>query len=91
MIFEWNEAKREKVLSERGIDFLDLPASQFDGRAVITMPSRRGGEERFISIGLIEGRSFALVWGRRDEAIRPITARSARDGEERTDRTVRGK
>lgn len=61
MIFEWNEAKRERVLTERGIDFLDLAALLFDGRAVITMPSRRGDEERFITIGLIGDRSFALI------------------------------
>ena len=90
MIFEWNEAKRERVLNERGIDFLDLAASLFDGRAVITMPSRRGDEERFITIGLIEDRSFVLVWVRRDETIRLITARRARDGEKRTYHSVHG-
>lgn len=90
MIFEWDEAKREKVLARRGIDFLDLAGGLFDGRPVITMPSRRGEEERFITIGLIEDRAFALVWVRRGEAIRLITARRARDGEERTYRSIHG-
>lgn len=88
MIFEWDEAKRDRVLAERGIDFLDLAASLFDGRPVITIPSRRGDEERFITIGFVEDRAFALVWVRRGEAIRIITARRARDGEERTYRSI---
>ena len=90
MIFEWDEVKREKVLSERGIDFLDLAAALFDGRPVITMPSRRGDEARFITIGLVEGRSFALVWIGRGEAVRLITARRARDGEEGTYHAIHG-
>jgi uncharacterized protein (DUF4415 family) len=49
MIFEWDEVKRETVLSERGIDFLDLAASLFDGRPMITMPSRRGEAVRLIT------------------------------------------
>lgn len=90
MEFEWDEAKREKVLMSRGIDFIDLAKLMFDGRPVVTLPSRRGDEERFITIGMIWDRSFVLVWLQRGEAIRLITARRARDGEERTYRSIYG-
>jgi uncharacterized DUF497 family protein len=41
MEFEWWEAKRLAVLSERGLDFLDA-RSLFDGRDIYTIPSPRG-------------------------------------------------
>jgi len=50
MEFEWWEAKRLAVLSERGLDFLD-GRSLFDGRDIYTIPSPRGGEQRWVSIG----------------------------------------
>jgi uncharacterized DUF497 family protein len=90
MIFEWDEAKRERVRLQRGIDFRDLALKLFDGRPVITKPSRRGDEERFLTIGMVQNRSFALIWVRRDEATRLITARRARDGEDREYRSVHG-
>jgi uncharacterized DUF497 family protein len=56
MDFEWDEAKRGKVLCERGIDFVTLAPALFDGRPVMTVPSPRADEERFVTIGAIEGR-----------------------------------
>jgi uncharacterized protein len=54
MEFEWWEAKRLAVLQERGIDFIDAPAL-FDGRSLYTVPSPRGAEERWVSIGELNG------------------------------------
>jgi uncharacterized DUF497 family protein len=50
----WDEPKREWVLAERGIDFLRVAFSLFDGRPPLTVPTPRGEEERFLSIGPIE-------------------------------------
>lgn len=80
--FEWSEPKREWVLRERGIDFIRVAAALFDGRPLLTVSSPRGGEERFLSVGLVEGRVFSVVWMWRNDAIRLITARRARDEEE---------
>ncbi|MGH7072166.1 MAG: BrnT family toxin [Acetobacteraceae bacterium] len=85
-----DEVKREKVLHERGIDFRDLAASLFDGRPVVSVPSSHEREERFITIGLVSERMFAVVWTWREEAVRFITARRARDGEERAYRALHG-
>lgn len=82
MRFEWDEPKRRRVLSERGIDLLDMRAL-FDGRDVITYATPRGDEERWKTVGLIRGVAFAVVWTLRGGTIRLITARRARDGEER--------
>jgi len=78
------------VLQERGIDFIRVASALFDGRPILTVRSPQGGEERFLSIGLIEGRMFAVVWMWRDDVIRLITARRARDEEEKRYRALFG-
>ena len=88
MEFSWHELKREWVLAERGIDFLDLAKGLFDDRPLLTLFSTRGDEERFVSVGLVEGKFFALVWSRRGAEIRLITARRARDAEEKQYRAL---
>jgi uncharacterized protein len=90
MEFEWSQAKREWVLNERGIDFLRVAHALFDGRPVLTAASPRDGEARFVSIGPIEGKMFAVVWTWRGSVIRLITARRARNGEEQRYRTLYG-
>ena len=90
MDFCWDEAKREWVLAERGIDFLRISFVFFDGRPLLTVSARRGDEERFLSIGVIEGKFFAVVWLWREGAIRIVTARRARDGEEKQYRALFG-
>ena len=65
--FSWDEPKREWVLAERGIDFLRVAFSLFDGRPLLTVPTPRGEEERFLSIGQIEGKFFAVIWMWREE------------------------
>ena len=78
--FEWWEAKRLAVLSERGLDFLDA-RRLFDGRDIYTVSSPRGSEQRWVSIGELDEVMVAIVWTRRGDAIRIITMRRARDEE----------
>ena len=89
MEFEWSEAKRLVVLDARRLDFLD-GCRLFDGRAICTAPSPRGGEQRRVSIGVLDGEVIAVVWTRRGEAIRIITMRKARDEEKRRYRALYG-
>jgi len=88
--FSWDEPKREWVLAERGIDFLLVAFSLFDGRPLLTVPTPRGEEERFLSIGPIEGKFFAVIWMWRDGTIRIVTARRARREEEKRYRALYG-
>lgn len=53
--------------------FLDLAKGLFDGRPLLTVPSPRKDEERFLSVGLVDGKFFTLVWTRREAKIRLIT------------------
>ncbi len=90
MDFEWSEAKRLWVLNERGIDFLLVADALFDGRPVLTVPSPRDGEERYLSLVPIEGKLFAAIWTWREDTVRIVTARRARDGEEKRYRAAYG-
>jgi uncharacterized protein len=88
-MFEWDETKRRRVLDERGLDFID-GAAAFDGRPLLTVPARHESEERWLSIGEIEGRIVAVVWTWRGDNIRIITMRRARDEETKRYRALFG-
>jgi uncharacterized DUF497 family protein len=89
MEFEWSEAKRLAVLRARQLDFI-RGRDMFDGRPLYTAASPRDGEERSISVGRLNDRLVAIVWTRRENAIRIITMRRARDAEERRYRSLYG-
>jgi uncharacterized DUF497 family protein len=82
MDFEWSEDKRIAVLETRGLDFIDSEIL-FDGRPLRTVPSPRGAEERWLSVGELHGRLVAVVWMQRSDRIRIITMRRARDEEKK--------
>ncbi|HEX3881456.1 MAG TPA: BrnT family toxin [Stellaceae bacterium] len=88
-MFEWDEAKRLKVLAERGVDFLDA-IKMFDGRPVRHLLSRRASEDRFASTAVFNGKFYTVVWMWRDGNQRIITLRRARHGEERAYRQIFG-
>src|SRR3546814_17505610 len=87
MDFEWDEAKRLKVLAERDVDFLDMTVV-FDGRPALAYLSVRGTEERWVTVAEISGKLFTVIWIQRENALRIITARRARHGEEREYRKI---
>ncbi|MCI0466957.1 MAG: BrnT family toxin [Beijerinckiaceae bacterium] len=80
MLFEWDEAKRAANLKKHGFDLLDA-ALLFDGRPVITYPSPRDGEGRFVTVGILAETFAAVVWTERNDAIRLISLRKARNEE----------
>ena len=82
MDFEWSEAKSIAVLEARGLDFIDAKIL-FDGRPLYTVASPRSAEERWLSLGELNGRLVAVVWARRGDSIRIITMRRARNEEKK--------
>jgi uncharacterized DUF497 family protein len=62
----------------------------FDGRPVITAPSRLAAEERYVTTGEIDGPFFTAVWTWRGDAVRLISVRRARDEEEKRRRALHG-
>jgi uncharacterized DUF497 family protein len=83
MRFEWDEAKRLANIEKHGIDFVRA-TSAFDGRVALTIPSRRFGELRFLTVARIDGKLVSVVWTPRGQgSTRLISARRASSAEER--------
>lgn len=85
MLFEWDEGKRARNLDRHKLDLID-GQMLFDGRPVVTYPSPRSGEARFVTTGEIGGKFYSVVWTARAAATRLISFRRARDAEERAHR-----
>ena len=81
MQFEWDSAKSETNLSERGFDFA-FAARIFEGRTVEADDQREDyGERRIIAVGVIDGVTLTLVYTDRtsgaDTVRRIISARKS--------------
>lgn len=64
----WDETKRQINLEQHGIDFVDLH-SFFDGDLLTREDTREAyGEQRFQSIGVINGVALFVAWTLRGEA-----------------------
>jgi uncharacterized DUF497 family protein len=79
--FEWNSDKNESNLAKHGVDFED--ASRIFYGSILVRRSNRNNEERWIAIGSLERKLVAVVFTRRADVIRIISARRARQNEER--------
>jgi uncharacterized DUF497 family protein len=71
------KAKRVSNLRKHGIDFTDVPAL-FNGD-IITVEDDRAdyGEQRFVTLGLLQGRAIAVVHVEPGHCTRIISARKA--------------
>lgn len=81
MPYVFDPDKSAKNLEKHGISLADAVALFADGRAV-TVPAKTVlDEERFKTIGVVNGKIWALIWIKRGEAIRGISCRRARKQE----------
>jgi len=84
MRFEWDEAKRKANLVKHGFDFADA-FRIFSLPMVVEFDQREDyGEDRWIGIGLLDGRVVAIVYTEPDEeTVRIISLRKALSHERR--------
>jgi uncharacterized DUF497 family protein len=80
--FDWDEQKARSNLQKHRIDF-DEASGVFYGSPLLRR-SDRNDEERWIAVGESEGRFVTVVFTRRGDTIRIISARHARNEEKRT-------
>ena len=81
MEFEWDEAKREETLAERGIDFASMAG--FDWDTATVERSGRYGETRWAATGYIADRLHKVVYTERGNRRRIISLRKT-NARERT-------
>ena len=82
MRITFDSAKRDKTLSERGLDFADA-AAVFAGVTLDLIDDRfTYPEVRWITAGYLKGRMVVLVWTPEDGGRRIISMRKANDREQ---------
>ena len=85
MVVTFHPAKRDKALTERGLDF--TPASEVFASPLVTFLDDRQeyGEERLVTVGLLIGRMVVVCWTPRGEVRHVFSIRKANDREQKKD------
>jgi uncharacterized DUF497 family protein len=77
MEFEWDDAKSDQNLRQRGFGF-DYAACVFDGPSIETVDERRAyGEIRIRAIGRVDENVLVVIFTDRNKIRRIISARKA--------------
>jgi len=85
--FEWDEAKSNANLVKHGMAFDD--ASEIFYGPVVVKRSNRDNEERWIAIGESNDQIVTVIFTRRNDLIRIISARRPRPDEKRAYRNAK--
>ena len=84
MRFEWDDRKASQNLANHGVAFEYAARVFLDVRRMDFHDTRQEyGEERRITLGLIDNRLHVVTYTLRQESIRPISARKANTREQR--------
>ena len=90
MTFEWDNRKSQTCFEERGFDFAYASFVFRDHRRLEREDPRRKYKERRVqTIGEIAGTIYFVVYTKRGEVVRIISAREADDDEVKTYREGR--
>jgi len=82
--FEWDEIKAAKNYAAHGVSFEAARGVFKDPFAIEWLDEREPyGEDRFVIIGMAEGRLLYVAYTMRDDVIRIISARGAEPYERR--------
>jgi len=77
MRFSWSESKRQSNLRDHGLDFVDA-ARVFEGVTYTFEDDRFDyGEQRFVTLGLLDGIVVSIVHTESPHTIRVISFRKA--------------
>ena len=83
MAITFDPAKRDKALSERGLDFAGA-GEVFGGPCLSFLDDRYDyGEDRVITVGFLADRMVVVCWTPRGEDRHVISMRKANDREQR--------
>ena len=80
MVFEFDEAKSRVNKTKHGIDFIEAQALWLD-EMLLEVPARTVDEPRFLVVGTIAGKQWSAIVTYRENKIRLISVRRAREDE----------
>lgn len=88
MEFEWDNEKNNSNIEKHGIDFAD--AVLIFGNPILEFEDDRKdyGEKRFFGIGIVQNIEISVVYTKRKNNIRRISARRARKDERQKYRSL---
>jgi len=75
--FEFDERKGRINRLKHGIDFNEAQALWLDSK-LFRAPARNAPEERFVVVGVLDGKHWSAVATMRDDAVRLISVRRSR-------------
>ena len=75
MPYEWDEQKRRENRDKHELDFADI--GSFDWETALKIPSPRYDEMRWLAIGYIGLRLYAVIYTERGDNTRIISLRKA--------------
>lgn len=78
--FEFDEAKSRANKIKHGIDFVEAQEIWLD-EMFVEIPARTEDEPRFVVVGVISGKHWSAVITYRDDRVRLISVRRAREEE----------
>ena len=79
--YEWDEPKSRKNFQDRGFGFDIIQGFDWSTAYIDEDVREDYGEDRWISVGLIDRRLYVTVWTPRPPATRIISLREADDDE----------
>lgn len=79
---KWDENKRLSNIAKHGFDFVRARDILL-GNHIIISSKYQSDEQRYLAVGIIDGRFATIVYTMRGDAYRIISIRSARDEERR--------
>lgn len=79
-MFEYDDTKSKSNLEKHGIDFVEAQRL-WDDLDLIEIPTKTSDEERYLVIGMIDGRHWSGVITYRGDNLRIISVRRSRPEE----------
>jgi len=84
VLFEWDDGKAAQNIAKHGVPFEYAARVFLDPHRLDSEDTRRDyGEERWLTLGKIEARLFAVAYTPRGKVMRLISARKANEREQR--------
>ncbi|KFI30429.1 MULTISPECIES: BrnT family toxin [Haematobacter] len=77
MKLDWDDAKRDWTLRERGLDFASVAEADWDSALTAEDLREDYAERRFVSLVPIRNRLCVVAWCIRGDALRVISLRKA--------------
>lgn len=90
MKFEFDETKHLSNIEKHGVGFEEATYLLLDPSRLDCLDNRSDyGEERWVTLGEMRGRVFAVVYTMRGDVLRIISARKANEREQEKYRSLR--